>query len=173
MTKALAAWGLLALASCAVEDEGWWREGGSAPARGAAKEEKPAETVLGGPANLVAAAIRGMYDAFQARDLASVGKHLAAESTCYDAGTSALRVGRQAVLDHFKGILDRHQPGEKWESKLEDLEIAVSGDIAVAKYKIRTSAGGDHSLAAVTHVFRREGDRWLAVHLHRSWNMAK
>jgi hypothetical protein len=31
-----------------------------------------------------------------------------------------------------------------------------------------------HAVAAVTHVFRRVDGRWLAIHLHRSWNvMAK
>jgi ketosteroid isomerase-like protein len=91
-------------------------------------------------------------------------------STCYDVYTSRLLVGRKAVLDHFAAILARHGQGEKWEAEIKDMEVAVSGDVAVATYKISTKAEGAHMLAAVTHVFRRQGGRWLATHLHRSWN---
>ena len=51
------------------------------------------------------------------------------------------------------------------------MKVSVVGDLANATYQVRTSQGGMHMLAAVTHVFRRVGDRWLAIHLHRSWNV--
>jgi ketosteroid isomerase-like protein len=52
------------------------------------------------------------------------------------------------------------------------MKVTVSGDMANATYQVRTSAGGMHAVAAVTHVFRQEEGRWLAIHLHRSWNVA-
>jgi ketosteroid isomerase-like protein len=120
----------------------------------------------------VAEAIMGMYGAFQQRDLAKVGTFMTADSTCYDATKSVLLNGRQAVLDHFGAILAQHKPGEAWESSIEGMKVTVSGDMANAIYQVRTSAGGMHAVAAVTHVFRRIEGKWLAIHLHRSWNVA-
>ncbi len=115
-------------------------------------------------------AIMGMYGAFQQKDLAKVGTFMTADSTCYDAKRSVMLNGRQAVLDHFGAILSEHKPGEVWESSIEGMKVTVSGDLANATYQVRTSAGGFHAIAAVTHVFRRVEGKWLAIHLHRSWN---
>ena len=119
----------------------------------------------------VAEAIMGMYGAFQQKDLAKVGTFMTADSTCYDASKSVMLQGRQAVLDHFGAILSQHKPGEVWESSVEGMKVTVSGDLANATYQVKTSAGGMHAIAAVTHVFRHVGGRWLAIHLHRSWNI--
>ena len=119
----------------------------------------------------VTEAIMGMYQAFQQRDLPKVGTYMTADSTCYDAKKSVLLAGRQAVLDHFGAILAEHKPGEAWESSIEGMKVTVVGEMANATYQVRTSAGGMHAVAAVTHVFRQVGGRWLAVHLHRSWNV--
>ena len=116
-------------------------------------------------------AIMGMYQAFQQADLPKVGKYMTDDSTCYDATTSVLLKGRKAVLDHFGAILAQHKPGEAWESSIEGMTVALQGNMAYATYQVRTSAGGMHATAAVTHVFRRSGEVWLAVHLHRSWNL--
>ena len=97
---------------------------------------------------------------------------MTADSTCYDAKRSVMLNGRQAVLDHFGAILSEHKPGEVWESSIEGMKVTVSGDMANATYQVRTSAGGFHAIAAVTHVFRRVEGKWLAIHLHRSWNVA-
>ena len=122
----------------------------------------------------VVEAVMGMYQAFQQADLPKVGKYMTDDSTCYDATKSVMLTGRQAVLDHFGAILAQHKPGEAWESSIEGMKVTVSGDMANATYQVRTSAGGMHAVAAVTHVFRRVDGRWLAIHLHRSWNvMAK
>ena len=120
----------------------------------------------------VAEAIMGMYQAFQQRDLPKVGTYMTPDSTCYDAKQSVMLNGRQAVLDHFGAILAEHKPGEAWESSIEGMKVTVLGDMANATYQVRTSAGGMHAIAAVTHVFRRVGGRWLAIHLHRSWNIS-
>ncbi|HUR39421.1 MAG TPA: nuclear transport factor 2 family protein [Planctomycetota bacterium] len=120
----------------------------------------------------VVEAIMGMYQAFQQADLPKVGKFMTDDTTCYDATKSVLLTGRQAVLDHFGAILAQHKPGEAWESSIEGMTVRVSGDLAYATYRVRTSAGGMHAVAAVTHVFQRRGGLWLAVHLHRSWNVA-
>lgn len=119
----------------------------------------------------VVEAIMGMYQAFQQADLPKVGKYMTDDSTCYDATTSTLLKGRKAVLDHFGAILAQHKPGEAWESSIEGMTVTVNGNMAYATYQVRTSAGGMHAIAAVTHVFRRSGEIWLAVHLHRSWNI--
>ena len=119
----------------------------------------------------VTEAIMGMYQAFQQRDLPKVGTYMTADSTCYDARRSVLLQGRQAVLDHFGAILAEHKPGEAWESSIEGMKVTVVGEMANATYQVRTSAGGMHATAAVTHVFRHVGGRWLAIHLHRSWNI--
>jgi ketosteroid isomerase-like protein len=116
-------------------------------------------------------AIMGMYQAFQQADLPKVGKYMTEDSTCYDATQSVLLRGRKAVLDHFGAILAQHKPGEAWESSIEGMKVTTSNDMAVATYQVRTSAGGMHAIAAVTHVFQRRGGTWLAVHLHRSWNI--
>ena len=116
-------------------------------------------------------AIMGMYQAFQQADLPKVGKYMTEDSTCYDATRSVLLTGRKAVLDHFGAILAQHKPGEAWESSIEGMKVTASNDMAVATYQVRTSAGGMHAVAAVTHVFQRRGGVWLAVHLHRSWNI--
>ncbi len=118
----------------------------------------------------VTAAVRGMYEAFKDRNLDGVAPYMTEDSTCYDVYTSRMLVGRKAVLDHFAAILARHPKDEKWEAAIEDMQVAVEGDQAVATYKISTRAEGAHMLAAVTHVFRRVDGRWLASHLHRSWN---
>lgn len=120
---------------------------------------------------LVTEAVMGMYQAFQQKNLERVGQYMTAESTCYDATRSVMLTGRQAVLDHFGAILAQHKPGEVWESAIEGMKVSVVGDMANATYQVRTSQGGMHMLAAVTHVFRHVGDRWLAIHLHRSWNV--
>ena len=115
-------------------------------------------------------AVMGMYGAFQTRDLAKVGEFMTEGSTCYNATTSEMLVGRKAVLDHFGAILGQHKPGEKWESSITDLQVTSKGEIAIATYHVNTSQGGMHAVAAVTHVFQKIGGRWLAIHLHRSWN---
>ena len=120
----------------------------------------------------VSEAIIGMYSAFQQRDLAKVGQFMTPESTCYDAIRSEMLNGRQAVLDHFGAILAEHKAGEAWESSIEGMKVTSNGDMACATYRVRTSAGGRHAVAAVTHIFARIEGRWLAVHLHRSWNAA-
>lgn len=132
------------------------------------------ETALGSPdeeRKHVVEAIMGMYQAFQQADLPKVGKYMTDDSTCYDATTSTLLKGRKAVLDHFGAILAQHKPGEAWESSIEGMDVYVAGNLAYATYQVRTSAGGMHATAAVTHVFRRSGELWLAIHLHRSWNI--
>jgi len=121
---------------------------------------------------LVAEAIMGMYGAFQQKDLAKVGTFMTPDSTCYDATRSVLLQGRQAVLDHFGAILAQHKPGEAWESSVEGMKVTVVGDLANATYQVKTSAGGMHAVAAVTHVFRYVEGKWLAIHLHRSWSGA-
>src|SRR6185436_12374295 len=134
---------------------------------GETKKENPADAE-----RQVAEAIMGMYQAFQERDLPKVGQYMTAESTCYDATKSEMLHGRQAVLDHFGAILAQHKPGEAWESSIEGMDVRTAGNLAYATYRVRTSAGGMHAVAAVTHVFQRRGGLWLAVHLHRSWNVA-
>ena len=137
--------------------------GAAEPAKGSATAERD-----------VIEAIMGMYQAFQQRDLPKVGQYMTPDSTCYDAKKSVMLNGRDAVLDHFGAILAEHKPGEAWESSIEGMKVTVLGDMANATYQVRTSAGGMHAVAAVTHVFKRVGGRWLAIHLHRSWNiMAK
>jgi ketosteroid isomerase-like protein len=131
-----------------------------------APAEKPQEAE-----RLVVEAIMSMYQGFQQADLTQVGKFMTEDSTCYDATQSVLLTGRKAVLDHFGAILAQHRPGEAWESSIEGMKVLVSGDMATATYRVRTSAGGMHAIAAVTHVFQRRGGVWLAVHLHRSWNL--
>jgi ketosteroid isomerase-like protein len=136
-----------------------------------------AQAPSGAPADAekgVSEAVMGMYGAFQTRDLAKVGEFMTESSTCYNATTSEMLVGRKAVLDHFGAILGQHKPGEKWESSITDIKVDARGDFAVATYHVNTSQGGMHAVAAVTHVFQRIDGRWLATHLHRSWNaMAK
>jgi uncharacterized protein (TIGR02246 family) len=125
-----------------------------------------------GDAKAVEAAVHGMYEAFKGKTLEGVAPYMTDGSTCYDASTSQLLVGRKAVLDHFGAILARHKPDEKWQSELLDMKVVVDGSTAVATYKVRTAAEGasGHMTAAVTHVFVREADgRWRASHLHRSW----
>jgi len=113
----------------------------------------------------------GMYGAFQQKDVSKVAAFMTPDSTCYDARRSVMLNGRQAVLDHFGAILAEHKPGEAWESSIEGMRVTVLGDLANATYQVKTSAGGMHAIAAVTHVFKRVGGRWLAIHLHRSWNV--
>jgi len=138
--------------------------GGAEPSRGPSADAE----------RQVIEAIMGMYQAFQQRDLPKVGTFMTPDSTCYDAKQSVMLNGRQAVLDHFGAILSEHKPGEAWESSIEGMRVTVLGDMANATYQVKTSAGGMHAIAAVTHVFKRVGGRWLAIHLHRSWNvMAK
>jgi ketosteroid isomerase-like protein len=130
------------------------------------------EPSKGNPERQVVESIMGMYQAFQQRDLSKVGQFMTPDSTCYDAKQSVMLNGRQAVLDHFGAILSEHKPGEAWESSIEGMKVTVVGDLANATYQVRTSAGGMHAVAAVTHVFRRVDGRWLAIHLHRSWNIS-
>jgi hypothetical protein len=149
MRRSPPAWAALLLASCASGPDG----GGAAAEQG------------------VVEAVMGMYQAFQQRRLERVGTYMTADSTCYDATTSRLLVGRKAVLDHFGAILAEHPEGERWESAIEGMKVTLSDDLAYATYRVRTSAGGTHTLAAVSHVFRKVDGRWLAAHLHRSWNL--
>jgi len=118
----------------------------------------------------VTEAVMGMYSAFQTRDLSKVGEFMTEGSTCYNATTSEMLVGRKAVLDHFGAILGQHKPGEKWESSITDMKVTVRGTTACATYTVNTSQGGMHAKAAVTHLFEYQSGRWLATHLHRSWN---
>lgn len=134
--------------------------GGAEPSKTGANDERH-----------VVEAIMGMYQAFQSRDLPKVGEFMTPDSTCYDAKQSVMLNGRKAVLDHFGAILSEHKPGEAWESSIEGMRVTVLGDMANATYQVKTSAGGMHAVAAVTHVFKRVGGRWLAIHLHRSWNV--
>jgi len=135
----------------------------------ATRETKPSSADA---ERMVTEAILGMYGAFQQKDLAKVATFMTPDSTCYDATRSVLLKGRQAVLDHFGAILAQHKPDEAWESSIEGMNVTVSDDMANATYQVKTSAGGMHAIAAVTHVFRRVDGKWLAIHLHRSWNIA-
>jgi ketosteroid isomerase-like protein len=119
----------------------------------------------------VTEAVMGMYGAFQKRELAKVGEFMTEDSTCYDATRSVLLVGRKAVLDHFGAILAEHKADQPWQSSIDGMDVVARGDLAYATYLVRTSMGGVHAQAAVTHVFRNVGGRWLAIHLHRSWNV--
>src|SRR5262245_23988376 len=102
---------------------------------------------------LVSEAVMGMYQAFQQKNLERVGQYMTADSTCYDATKSVMLHGRQAVLDHFGAILAQHKADEAWESSIEGMNATVLGSMANATYQVRTSQGGMHAVAAVTHVF--------------------
>ena len=118
----------------------------------------------------VAKSVMGMYAAFKTRDVSKIAEFMTEGSTCYNATTSEMLVGRKAVLDHFGAILSQHKPGEDWASSITDMKVTSRGDLAIATYHVNPSQGGNHSTAAVTHVFQKIDGRWLAIHLHRSWN---
>jgi hypothetical protein len=123
--------------------------------------------VSGADADLIAAGIDDMYDAFLAADRRRFDGHLHDEVTTWEThlpGPPRTRSELDAYRDHRDGSgarphLDR--------LAAEDKRIDVWDDTGVARYVlVAEPPGGPAQRSRVTDVLRRVGGDWLIVHHH-------
>lgn len=108
-------------------------------------------------------------------DFNDLAQHLDADVTTFDDSSKKLVTGREAVIANLK---------EKWERAhkraqndvvsytIDSPYAQVKGDTATVTFIARKVIGGPNPATYVSHstdVFKKEGDRWVAIHYICSW----
>jgi ketosteroid isomerase-like protein len=108
-------------------------------------------------------------------DFNDLAQHLDADVTTFDDTSKKLVTGREAVIANLK---------EKWERAhkraqndvvsytIDSPYAQVKGDTATVTFIARKVIGGPNPATYVSHstdVFKKEGDRWVAIHYIGSW----
>ncbi|MFC0528705.1 nuclear transport factor 2 family protein [Phytohabitans kaempferiae] len=123
---------------------------------------------VGGDAELIAAGIADMYDAFLAGDRDRFDSHLHPEVTTWETHLPGpLRT--RAELDAYRETRDAVGQRPRLDRlDATDLRVDVWNDTAAARYVlVAVPAGaGNAEQSRVTDVLRRDGDRWVIVHHH-------
>lgn len=105
------------------------------------------------------------YSAFETRDAGAMERSWASDPcACVHPGWDPL-VGREAVMDSWKRILD----GDGAPSiRVESARVQMRGDVAIVLCIERLSnrRGGEMALLSATNVFVREEGTWRICHHH-------
>jgi len=114
----------------------------------------------------VRAAHEGYMHALNALDVEGMAAYFADDITAFVPLAQADRVqGKPAVVRIFRNFVDRVKPATpKLNIVPEDVEVVVSGDLALLSFNVREPAATRRR----TTVFARYGDRWLIRHFHAS-----
>jgi len=114
----------------------------------------------------VRAAHQGYMNALNALDLDALSRYFADDITAFVPLAQADRVqGKPAITRIFRTFIDRtKQSTPRLNIVPEDVEVVVSGDLALVSFNVREPAATRRR----TTVFARYGDRWLIRHFHAS-----
>lgn len=110
----------------------------------------------------------GFMDALNALDAGKMSSFFAEDITAFVPVAQADRVeGRAALTNIFQKFVDRTKPAvSRLNLVPEDLEVLVSGDLAMVSFNIREKALNVTRRRTVIFI-RREG-HWLMRHMHAS-----
>ena len=110
----------------------------------------------------------GFLDALNALDVQGMTGFFAPDITAFVPLAQPDRVqGRDAVVRIFQGFVEKTRPTTSRLNIIpEDLEVEVSGDLALVSFNVREPAS--HVTRRRTFVFEREGGKWLIRHFHAS-----
>ena len=107
--------------------------------------------------------IKAYHDAGDKGDTDRMAAYLAPEVSMFK-GQEDFSRGRDECVRELVNRVKAYE-GQSRNTLLGREVISVTGDIAVTTYV--ASVGTQR--APITAVFRRQGDKWLIIHLHESW----
>lgn len=107
--------------------------------------------------------IKAYHDAGDKGDTDRMAYYLAPEVSMFKGQEDFAR-GREDCVKELVNRVKAYQ-GQARNTLLGREVISVTGDVAVTTYV--ASVGTQR--APITAVFRRQGDKWLIIHLHESW----
>lgn len=118
--------------------------------------------------------MRKIFEAYGKEDLPGIGQYIAEDCTGFGEDHKLI-VGRQAVLDHIKCNMDKHQKDS--DSPLTSYTIdrpfaQVVGDTATVTFVAYKSYGGKHPRNMISHstdIFVKKDGKWLASHYVNNW----
>ena len=108
-------------------------------------------------------------------DFNDLGQHLDADVTTFDDTSKKLVTGRDAVIANLKAKWERaHKRAQNdvVSYTIDSPYAQVKGDTATVTFIARKVIGGPNPATYVSHstdVFKKEGDRWVAIHYIGSW----
>ncbi|HEY0144203.1 MAG TPA: nuclear transport factor 2 family protein [Thermoanaerobaculia bacterium] len=114
----------------------------------------------------VRTAMNGFLEALNALDAGAINAHFAPDATAFFPVVASERVnGKEAISEIFRTyVTETRKNVQRTNIVAEEMRIERSGDLAVASFQV-------HNPSAVSRrsfVLRREGGRWLIVHMHAS-----
>jgi ketosteroid isomerase-like protein len=114
----------------------------------------------------VRAAMTAWLEALNALDTEGMASYFADDITAYFPVAVAERVnGKAAVTEVFRAYTAETKKNVARTNIVpEELQVMRTGDVAVVTFFVHNPA----AVSRRTFVFRRDGARWLIVHLHAS-----
>jgi ketosteroid isomerase-like protein len=114
----------------------------------------------------VRAAMTAWLEALNALDADAMAAYFADDITAYFPVATAERVnGKAAVTEVFRTYTAETKKNVARTNIVpEELQVMRTGDVAVVTFFVHNPA----AVSRRTFVFRRDGARWLIVHLHAS-----
>lgn len=114
----------------------------------------------------VRTAMSGFLEALNALDAEAMATYFADDITAFFPVAAAERVnGKAAVVEVFRTyVTETKKTVARTNIVAEELQVMRSGDVAVVTFFVHNPA----AVSRRTFVFRRNGARWLIVHLHAS-----
>lgn len=114
----------------------------------------------------VRAAMDGFLAALNALDANAIVSYFAEDATAFFPVVAPERLnGRAAIAEVFNTyVTETKKNVAKTNIVAEDVRVVRSGEMAVVSFQVHNPA----AVSRRTFVFRREGGRWLIVHMHAS-----
>ncbi|MFT7289054.1 MAG: hypothetical protein ACI87W_003181 [Halieaceae bacterium] len=113
------------------------------------------------------AAIKDMFDAFEAHDAAGVEGALHEDCTVWDVFVPQLIQGKENRLKYHEADQAQSQARGELTLNVEPAVVSVWGDTGLARYYLHFTYAPPNATSGsvrITSVFRRENGRWLIVH---------
>lgn len=107
--------------------------------------------------------IKGYHEAGDKGDTDRMASYLAPEVSMFKGQEDFAR-GRDECVRELVNRVKQYE-GQSRNTLLGREVISITGDIAVTTYVANVGT----QRAPITAVFRRQGDKWLIIHLHESW----
>ena len=117
----------------------------------------------------ITAAIRRMFDAFEAHDAVGVEAALHEDCTVWDVFVPHLIEGKENRVEYHDADQAQAQARGELTLAIEPAVVSVWGDTALARYYLNFSYEPPNATSGsvrISSVFRRENGRWLIVHHH-------